>query len=157
MYKVIALFVLLLGFARAQVAPELPAQLVPYSDVITLGLGLLSALLVHPLTAIAKRLGNTSGVTTVFISGILSLIISGGFTLWEAAHTNAGTGLARALVSAFLAFIVANGRYLALVQSSFHGASEALPTIMLNTIDPTVPVTLSDTPTLPVQNGLEKL
>jgi hypothetical protein len=120
----------LLGLALAQAsAPSLPAQLAPYADGITFAIGLLSAALVHPLTAIFKRLGNTQGPTTVLISGVLSLVISGAFTLWQAAHTHAGTGLVPALLSALTAFIVANGRYLALVQSSVKGAAAALPTV----------------------------
>jgi hypothetical protein len=122
----------LLGLALAQAsAPSLPAQLAPYADGITFAIGLLSAALVHPLTAIFKRLGNTQGPTTVLISGVLSLVISGAFTLWQAAHTHAGTGLIPALLSALTAFIVANGRYLALVQSSVKGANQAMPTVQI--------------------------
>jgi hypothetical protein len=131
--------VLLLGLALAQAAaPSLPEQLAPYADAITFGIGLLSAALVHPLTAIFKRLGSTSGPTTVFISGVLSLVISGSFTLWQAAHTHAGTGLIPALLSALTAFIVANGRYLALVQSSIKGAAVAMPEILVTTAHPDI-------------------
>jgi hypothetical protein len=133
MKRLFCLFgLLLLGLAFAQAAaPSLPAQLAPYADGITFAIGLLSAALVHPLTAIFKRLGNTQGPTTVLISGVLSLVISGAFTLWQAAHTHAGTGLIPALLSALTAFIVANGRYLALVQSSVKGANQAMPTVQI--------------------------
>jgi len=125
--------VFLLGLALAQVAaPSLPDVLAPYSQGITVAIGLLSALLVHPLTAIFKHLGKTQGPTTVLISGVLSLLISGGFTLWQAAASHTGAALLPALLSAVLAFVAANGAYLAQVQSSIKGASLALPTVTVN-------------------------
>jgi hypothetical protein len=98
---------------------------------ITLAIGLLSALLVHPLTAIFKKLGLTQGPTTVLISGVLSLLISGGFTLWHVAAAHVGADLWPALLSAALAFIAANGAYIAQVQSSIKGANQAMPTIQV--------------------------
>jgi hypothetical protein len=130
--------VFLLGLALAQSAPALPATLAPYTSGITLAIGLLSALLVHPLTAIFKRLGRTQGPTTVLISGVLSLLISGGFTLWQAAQTHTGAGLLPALMSAVTAFILANGAYLAQVSSSLKGAAQAMPTVTVTTAAPQV-------------------
>ncbi|WP_407543762.1 hypothetical protein Q0M94_28580 (plasmid) [Deinococcus radiomollis] len=122
--------VFLLGLALAQAAaPSLPDVLAPYSQGITLAIGLLSALLVHPLTAIFKRLGRTQGPTTVLISGVLSLLISGGFTIWHATAAHVGAGLLPALLSALTAFIAANGAYIAQVQSSLKGAAQALPSV----------------------------
>lgn len=131
--------VFLLGLALAQVAaPALPAPLAPYASGITLVIGLISALLVHPLTAIFKHLGKTQGPTTVLISGVLSLLISGAFTLWQAAASHTGAALLPALLSAVLAFIAANGAYLAQVQSSIKGASLAMPAITVTAVPPVI-------------------
>ncbi|WP_407572159.1 hypothetical protein [Deinococcus altitudinis] len=127
----LALPILMLGLALAQVAPPLPDQLAPYAPLITVGIGLFSTLLVYPLTAIAKRLGRTQGPTTVIISGVLSLLVSAGFTLWQAAATHTGAEFWPALLSAAMAFATSNGVYIGQVFAATKGAAQSLPTVIV--------------------------
>lgn len=127
---------LLLCMAFAQTAMPLPDGLDAYSAAIALFVGLLSGLLVHPLTAIAKRFGRTEGPTTVAISAVLSLLVSAGYALYQAAASHPGPGLWGALLNAAIAFVFANGLYLGQVSAAAKGAAIALPQIAGKTSGP---------------------
>jgi hypothetical protein len=143
------------GVALAQEAAPLPAGLAAYAPLLTSAIGLASAALVRPLTALYKHWRGTSGPTTVLISAVLSLLVSAGFTLWQAAATHTGPGLWPALLSAAMAFVVANGTYLAQVSAAAKGA-KASPTTVVVTAVPQVlhPVGTPGTQPLQDRNGM---
>ncbi|THF88394.1 hypothetical protein E7T09_04090 [Deinococcus sp. KSM4-11] len=125
---------LLLSFAFAQdVLPGVPTAYVP---VATLLISLLSGLLVKPLTAIVKRLGNTTGVTTVAVSAGLSLLVVIGVNLWQAWATRGSVPWPTALFMALVAFLQANGAYLAQVAAAIKGAQVAGVSAGLPQLDP---------------------
>lgn len=113
-YKLVPLLALLLATAHAQEAavPGLPAE---WQPLATVAIALASSLLVGPLTAIAKKLGRTSGPTTVAISAVLSLAVALVFTGWQAAASNTALPWGTAVVMAVLGFLKANGDYISRV------------------------------------------
>lgn len=122
------------AFAQDAALPGVPAE---YAPVLTLVIGLLSSLLVQPLTSIAKKLGRTSGPTTVAISAAISLVLAVGFALWQAAATREGVPLGMALLLAAVAFLKANGDYITRVFSSAKGAAAApIPQIVTGDVTP---------------------
>ena len=125
-FPFILILMVLLGlgqaFAQDAALPGVPAE---YAPILTLVIGLLSSLLVQPLTSIAKKLGRTSGPTTVAISAAISLVLAVGFALWQAATTRGEVSLGMALLLAAVAFLKANGDYITRVFSSAKGAAAA--------------------------------
>lgn len=104
------------SIARAQDAlPGVPAE---YQATLTAAIGLLSGLLVYPLTALAKRFWKTSGVNTVVISAVLSLLVAAGFNVWQAVATQGSVPIWTALITALWAFVQANGAYIAKVYAT---------------------------------------
>lgn len=118
---------LLSGTALAQAA-DLPSGIpAEYQHVVTVLVGLLAAVLVQPLTALGKKLGRTQGVTTVAVSGVLSLLVALGFTLAQALATHHEQNLWGTLLIALVAFLKANGDYLTRVFANAKGAQIAAP------------------------------
>lgn len=114
---------LLTGVALAQsTLPGVPAE---YQAGLTLLISLLSAGLTYLLTAIAKRVGRTSGVQTVTVSAVLSLVVVISVNLWQAWSTRGDVPWPTALVMALLSFLGANGAYLAQVAAATKGAQVA--------------------------------
>lgn len=135
------------------VIPGLPAEA---ASVVVLVIGYLSALLVAPLTAIWKRLGNTQGVSTVMVSAFLSLMVAIGWAIISAFSSGSVTivGIGQALVVAIIAFLRANGSYLMTVQANAKANNAApkkkgedgaaTPTVTVN-----VPPSASPSPVTP--------
>ena len=96
----------------------------------------LSAVLVGPLTAIAKKLGRTSGPTTVAISAAMSLLVALGFSLWQAAATQSGVPWGQALLLALIAFIKSNGDYISRVFATAKGQGTTEVTVNLPVPEP---------------------
>lgn len=115
----------LFSFAFAQDVQGIPAE---YQTMITVVVGLLSSILVQPLTAIAKKLGRTQGPTTVVISAALSLLIAYGFAVSQALATGERVPFWSALIIALIAFLKANGDYLTRVFTSARGNEVTPPT-----------------------------
>lgn len=136
------LALMLFGVAFAQDLPGVPAE---YTPLLTVAIALVSAVLVQPLTSIAKKLGGTSGPTTVVISAVLSVVVAVGFALWQAAVTRSGAPLGAALFAALLAFLKANGDYLTRVFSALKSS----------TLTPAATVVMGDV--TPPGSGLEGL
>lgn len=85
----------------------IPAE---HEPLVVLVVGLLSSALVGPLTAIAKKLGGTTGPSTVAISAALSLVVAFGFEFARALAGEQRT-IWSALLIAFIAFSRSNGEY----------------------------------------------
>jgi hypothetical protein len=120
--------VALFGVAFAQASgPSLPAQLLPYEATVTLLIGLISTVFTHGLTALFKRFGNTHGPATVLVSAVLSVLLSGGFTVWQAVQSHHGSDIWQAALSAGMAFLLSNTAYLAQVAAASKGAVAAQP------------------------------
>ena len=81
-------------------------------------IGALSALLVRPLTAVAKQLGRTSGPTTVVISGVISALVNAGFGLYFKVYATP----AEAIIASFAGFVLAAGLY----HADVHAKAKAL-------------------------------
>lgn len=111
---------LVLGVALAQgtAAPTfLPGVPAEYQAAVLSGLGLVSGFVTYLLTAVYKRLKKTTGVTTVQVSAVLSVVVSLGFTLWQAYLTRGETPWYVALLVAVWAFVQSNASWIARVQS----------------------------------------
>lgn len=108
------------------VIPNIPAE---YAAVLYTLIGLLSAWLVTPVTAIIKKLGGTSGVTTVTVSAVLSLLVSLGFALATAAAQGEGVNWLGVLIGAVVAFLKANGDHIARSQIAQKAATPAPATV----------------------------
>ena len=122
------------GVASAQ-AVELPTGIpAEYQAVATALIGLLSAVLVGPLTSIAKKLGGTTGPTTVVVSGVLSLIVAFAFTAAQAAAGAGEAGLWSTLAVALIAFLKSNGDYLSRMFSTRKAVEEAAPEVPAATL-----------------------
>lgn len=92
----------------------------PTGFIIT-AIGVLSGYLVGPLTAIGKKLGKTSGPTTVAISAVLSFLIVAVGGWYVGLYPNFQT----ALYSALVATLWSNGQYLMRIQSINKGRSDS--------------------------------
>lgn len=108
------------------VIPGVPAD---YAAFIYTLIGLLSAWLVSPVTAIIKKLGGTSGATTVTVSAALSLLVSLGFALSAAAAQGGAINWLGVLLGALVAFLRANGEYLTRSQAAQKAALPAPATV----------------------------
>lgn len=126
MFQILKLFVIvamMMGAANAQGISGIPPQFEP---IVTFAVGLLSAMLVGPLTAIWKKLGRTKGPTTVMVSAGLSLLIAFGFEMAQAIAAAESFNIINLVVTTFIAFLKANGRYIEQVFVSYHaGGGEA--------------------------------
>lgn len=115
-----------------------------YQAITTVIIGLISSMLVQPLTAIAKKYRKTEGVDTVKISFWLSLAIGFAFALSSALS---GTGsLWGAIPIALTAFIRSNGDYI-LRKSTAAPASA-------DSTDQPAPASISPLAALPDFSGL---
>ncbi|MDV6376019.1 hypothetical protein [Deinococcus arenicola] len=123
------------GLAFAQGAgdliPGIPAE---WQTPIVVGVGLLSGFLVGPLTAIAKKLGRTTGPSTVAVSAALSLIVAVAFVLIQAATTREDVAWTAALWIALLGFIRSNGAYISSVAALIKGAEAARATVVVGEV-----------------------
>lgn len=108
------------------VIPGVPAE---YAALIYTLIGLIAAPLVSPLTTLFKRFGNTSGVTTVTVSAVLSLCVSLGFTLAAAAAQGGPVNWVGVLIGAVVAFAKVNGDYLTRVNAAKKAALPAPATV----------------------------
>ena len=119
------------------IIPGVPAE---YAAIITTVIGFVAGWLTEALTAIAKKAGRTSGVTTVTVSAVLSLLVSLGFTV--AGVLNGGeANLPQALVIALIAFVKSNGGYLLRKQANASANREAAPIAAQPAPAPQQPVT----------------
>lgn len=108
------------------VIPNIPAE---YAALIGTLIGLISAPLVTPLTALYKRFGRTSGPTTVTVSAVLSLLVSLAFAFAAAAAQGEGVNWVGVAVGAVVAFLKSNGDYLTRVQAARKAAPIAPATV----------------------------
>lgn len=108
------------------VIPGVPAE---YAALIYTLIGLIAAPLVTPLTALFKRFGGTSGITTVTVSAALSLCVSLGFALAAAAAQGTGVNWLGVIVGAFVAFVKANGDFWARTQAAQKAATPPPATV----------------------------
>lgn len=164
MHRWILMLALLFSVASAQDAlPGVPAD---WQPVLTLAIGLLSAMLVGPLTAIAKKLGCTTGPTTVAVSAGMSLLVTFGFSLWQAAATQTDMPWSQALMLALIAFLKSNGDYIRQVFATAKGQGTPEVTVNLPQPEPqpalpTIVVSGEVTPPAdvkgPPQSGLEPI
>lgn len=122
-----------LTFASASAQDALPGLPADWQPVVTLAIGLLSGVLVGPITAIAKKLGRTEGPTTVAISAAISLVLTFGFSLWQAAVTQTNLPLGQTLLLATIAFLKSNGDYISRVFSTAKGQGTPEVTVNLPT------------------------
>ncbi|MDP9766474.1 hypothetical protein [Deinococcus enclensis] len=120
--RLLALIVLLSGAALAQDVQGIPDE---YSTIVTTLIGILSAVLVQPLTSIFKKLGRTTGPGTVAISAALSLMVAFFFTFAQASATNTGLNFPGLLLIALIGFLKANGDYITRVFTTAKGAETA--------------------------------
>jgi len=112
-----------LGVAFAQDAVVgIPQE---YSVMVFGMIAVVSGLLVEPLTALAKRAGNTQGVTTGTVSAVLSLVVAFGFTLAQSLNTDTPVNVWAALGVAFWAFVQANGSYISKMLAAKRGTEKA--------------------------------
>ncbi|GHG37622.1 hypothetical protein GCM10017784_35060 [Deinococcus indicus] len=109
------------------IIPGVPAE---YAAIIYTIVGLISAALVGPLTALAKKWGRTSGVQTVTVSLALSALIAVGFAAWSAAQGGRVDWLG-VIVSALIAFAKSNGDYLSRRNATKSGTELAQPLPLL--------------------------
>lgn len=108
------------------VIPNIPAE---YAALIGTLIGLISAPLVTPLTALYKRFGRTSGPTTVTVSAVLSVIVSVGFAFAAAAAQGGPINWVSVALGAVIAFAKSNGDYLTRVQAARKAAPIAPATV----------------------------
>lgn len=126
---------LALTAASASAQGDLPGLPADWQPVVTLAIGLLSGVLVGPITAIAKKLGRTEGPTTVAISAAISLVLTFGFSLWQAAVTQTNLPLGQTLLLATIAFLKSNGDYISRVFSTAKGQGTPEVTVNLPTLE----------------------
>lgn len=126
-YALPVLALALLGSAAAQVVG------IPDSDLalVNMVIALLAGMLVKPLTAIVKKLGNTHGVTTVSISIGLSLVAAFGYAYLQAQGAGENLSVWQTLFIALIAFLKANGDYI----SSVFAAKKAEPVIVVEGVE----------------------
>ncbi len=103
------------------IIPGIPAE---YAAVVFTLIGVLSSWLVQPVTALLKRLGKTSGVTTVAISAALSFVTALLFAVLTASGSD--VNWLGVLVTTVIAFVKANGDYISKQQAANRTPS-ALP------------------------------
>lgn len=117
--KKLALFILallLVSVALAQDAiPGVPAE---YQSLVTLLIGWLTGWATLGLTAIWKKVFQTSGPSTVLVSAVMSLLAGFSFTAYAALSIRGDAPWWQALVSAGIGFIGANGTYISRVLAS---------------------------------------
>lgn len=118
LFSLLALVLLGSAFAQTDLPTGIPAE---YQATVILLVGLIAGWLVQPLTAIWKKLGRTQGPTTVFISGVLSLVVALGFNFAQAVADGRGQNLWHVLFIALIAFLKANGDYLSRVFGTAKG------------------------------------
>ncbi|CAM4435778.1 hypothetical protein [Deinococcus marmoris] len=135
----LALLLVSLAFAQ-DATPGIPAEYQPY---VTAAVALLTGILVQPLTAVFKKLWNTSGPSTVGLSAVLSLLIGVGFTAWAAVTAQGDVPWAQAIMAAVFGFFKANGDYITRVFGNLKALEQAAPL-------PTAPIT-------PPEGGLEQI
>ncbi len=122
-YLLFLLALPLIGVALAQDAiPGVPAE---YQSLVTLLIGWLTGWATVGLTAIWKKVFQTSGPSTVLVSAGMSLLAGFGFTAYAALSIRGDTPWWQALVSAAIGFIGANGTYISRVMAS----TKALKTV----------------------------
>lgn len=102
------------------VIPGLPAE---YALIVNTVIGLLSAALVGPATAIAKKWFKTEGVTTVAVSAALSTLVAVGVMIYQAAQ---GTLSWSGVIIGLIAFIRSNGEYLKVRQATKGAVEKAV-------------------------------
>lgn len=142
MKRLLPLFALLFfGLAFAQVTDigsELETRYGLPAGLFSTVIGLLSAWLIIPLTALAKKLGRTTGPTTVTVSAFFSALLVGvgGWVLGLYGTGTASYGAA--CWAALLAFLKANGDYLTKVQAQAAAlkAVTGQPARLLNPAEP---------------------
>ncbi|WP_414656767.1 hypothetical protein ACINK0_11395 [Deinococcus sp. VB343] len=130
---------LALTFASASAQGDLPGLPADWQPVVTLAIGLLSGVLVGPLTAIAKKLGRTEGPNTVAVSAVMSLLVTLGFSLWQATASQTNMPWGQALLLALIAFVKSNGDYISRVFSTAKG--QGTPEVTVNMPTPEQPPT----------------
>lgn len=104
--------------------PGLPAE---WQVLVPVLIGLLSSLLVAPLTAIAKKMGCTTGITTVSISAGLSALIAGIAGYATGLYGHGWAGVLAALGATVTAFLKANGDYLTRVNANRKAIDTSAP------------------------------
>ena len=120
------------------IIPGVPAE---YAAIITTVIGFVAGWLTEALTAIAKKAGRTSGVTTVTVSAVLSLLVSLGFAI-VAAVNGGEVNIGQAIIIAVIAFVRSNGAYLLRKQANASANREAPAAVP-------VPVPASPSPVTP--------
>jgi hypothetical protein len=144
LFLIAALAAFTLGIALAQVA-EPPVPTIPGLDpAIVAGLiGIASAWLVKPLTALGKKWFGYEGITSQMVALALSVIIAGGVSYAQGAYSHDGRGIIALLIAVVTSFVKSMGDYTAskLAAGLPTGKANPLPTVSNEVAsDPTIPL-----------------
>lgn len=114
--------------------PGIPPE---YAPVVATAISTLSGIFVYAVTALAKKYGRTTGISTVAVTAVLSLTVSLGFNLYQASLVRGDLNLWLTLGMAAWAFLQANGTYIAQVIAAAKGTQVAAP-------EPAAPATVGE-------------